>query len=216
MKDSPEGIEVVSLKGDGTLYEENCRLIWTLERIDWQYLQTEKNDRYVWEWQKKLTKVSSGKQSVPGAGGRIAIADLAQGQYRMSVTGEGESRTVLEFSRSLHGDAVRLSNSDFIKLYSERDTYQSGESLKLKFDAPAAGQALIRLCAGDLLDQQVFPVKKGENEVTLKVPDCKEGSFYSALTLLRNPQSNEKLPLRLFGLLPVKLDSSSGKNGDDG
>ena len=185
------------------------QMSWQLSQRKWHYTYKE-NSRgdYVWNWACERIPLKEGLIRESSEEGILSLGKLKSGLYELTVSArDGKIHTVYPFDIGQSSGDVRLGNSEFVKLYSDRAVYKPGDTARLRFESPADGTAVLRISDLDLYPQIVKEVKRGWNVINFTVPQSIHGNFYTALTLVRKLDQQLSLPPRFFGLQSIRIDN---------
>jgi alpha-2-macroglobulin len=205
------GFEWIRLNAFREPVKSSDKISWKLIRNKWHYAYKENSEgSYVWKWTCEKDEIKAGALQSLATGGFLNVELLAQGNYELILSAQNDHiRTVLPFNIGQNSDDIRLGNSEFVKIYSDKKLYHVGDTVRLRFESPTDGQALIRLSDNTLFGQQLKTVHRGWNTINLSVPKTNEGSLYVSLTLVRDLSLNLPLPVRFFGLLKLSVNKQS-------
>lgn len=91
---------------------------------------------------------------------------------------------------------------------SEKTDYKVGENVKLSFPSPGQGRALISLETGSrIIKAWWVETKQGMTETSFEATPDMTPNVYVHITLIQpHNQTNNNLPLRLYGVIPVMVE----------
>lgn len=94
---------------------------------------------------------------------------------------------------------------------SDKDKYQVGEKAIITFPSGSGGRALISIENGaEVLETHWIETEKGETQATIKITKEMAPNVYVNISLLQpHNQSNNDLPIRLYGVVPLLVEDAS-------
>ncbi|MCL2101310.1 MAG: MG2 domain-containing protein, partial [Fibromonadales bacterium] len=100
-----------------------------------------------------------------------------------------------------------------LNLTSRKNSYYTGDSILLSFDAPADGNALVSLeYANKILETRLVPAKAGRNEISFAASKNMLPNVYAVVSLFLPLKSVEgEKPMRYYGVLPIKIEDEKTK-----
>jgi uncharacterized protein YfaS (alpha-2-macroglobulin family) len=92
---------------------------------------------------------------------------------------------------------------------SDKESYQTGETVRLSIPGSGQGRAFISVENGSrILENYWLETRKGENIFNISVKEDFSPNVFVFVTLLQpHDQAVNDLPIRLYGILPVKVDN---------
>jgi hypothetical protein len=137
--------------------------------------------------QKELTLVATSDFRTDGLGrARLAFTPPSPGVYELSVEGEGASTSLLVW---VGGSGLapwpNLPNQR-LRLESDAQSYQPGQTARLRFANPFAGQAhaLVTVERGRVHSAQVVSTSEAMFEIELPITEAYAPNVYAAVTLI--------------------------------
>ncbi len=105
-------------------------------------------------------------------------------------------------------DADNRQAAAMLNFISDKTDYQVGEEVTLSIPTGEAGKALITLENGSsVLDQFWIDVEQGETQFSFSADERMSPNIYAHVSLLQpHAQTDNDLPIRMYGVLPIKVD----------
>ena len=93
----------------------------------------------------------------------------------------------------------------------DKDKYEVGEKAIITFPSGSGGRALISVENGaEVLETHWVETKKGETQAAIKITKEMAPNVYVNISLLQpHSQSNNDLPIRLYGVVPLLVEDAS-------
>ncbi len=103
--------------------------------------------------------------------------------------------------------------SKMLVFTSDKDTYQVGETAKISFPSGTEGRALLSVENGsNVLLKKWVKTKKGQTTATFQITKEMAPNVFINISLLQpHAQVENNLPLRLYGILPIKVEDKNTK-----
>ncbi|MEO0999680.1 MAG: MG2 domain-containing protein, partial [Pseudomonadota bacterium] len=203
--------ELIAL-GEGGERAELAGARWTLSRVRTRYQWYEVDGRWSWDPVTTRTQVGGGTLDL-SAGARVRIeAPVDWGRYELRVTGpEGRAfaytATSLRFTAGWWAPVGVSETPDVLDLALDRDRYVPGDTAELRLTAQAAGEVLIAVVDGGLVEARTLSVAEGETTVPLEVTEAWGAGAYVTATLLRPMDvAAGRNPARALGLAWASVD----------
>jgi len=176
----------------------------TIFRNEWKYLLKKNNGVLSREWVKE--KRPLGKEIIDTAAldNGIWRKKLENGSYEI-IAVCGDMRTDLDFWHWYGEGGARSANPSVIACTTNKTSYRPGENAVISFHSRFDGTALIAAGGRKLETYQSFPVKKGKNSLTFKLPSkIQTSACYAGITLTAGEE-------RQFGLIRFKMEQNKHK-----
>ncbi len=105
-------------------------------------------------------------------------------------------------------DASGRQAAAMLNFVSDKTAYQVGEDVTLSIPTGESGRALITLENGNsVIEEYWIDVEKGETQFSFKADERMSPNIYAHVSLLQaHAQTENDLPIRMYGVLPVKVD----------
>ena len=96
---------------------------------------------------------------------------------------------------------------------SDKEKYEVGETAKITFPSGSSGNALVSIENGTkILETKWVAVQKGMTTVEIPITKNMAPNVYASISLLQPHQTSENdLPIRLFGTIPLFVEDASTK-----
>lgn len=100
-------------------------------------------------------------------------------------------------------------NATMLNFSTDKETYATGETVKVSFPSPAGGRALISVESGiRMVNYFWVETKSGETKFEFKATEDMAPNCYVNISLLQPYSVTENdLPLRLYGVLPISVEN---------
>lgn len=145
--------------------------------LDYALYKVERTMQYVFSggrWDQRTVQrqraVKQGRISCDGTGpADLSFEDLNEGLYLLRVR-EGDSSSSLYVSLGVSGSPWEQGPAS-IDLFLDKEEYAAGDTLKASFESPVSGRAAVAQGRYGLDSLKTFKVKKGRNEIELKLDE---------------------------------------------
>lgn len=165
-------------------------------------------DQY-WENIKTESKPINGKTKLNYKGGT-----LSNGAYRVVIKDERSGHeTELYFSVYDGKSSIPGSQPYVIEFDVEKDNYTTGEDIKIKLPEIKGAKALISIERGNkVVHKQWTDMEGGKQNISIKSSQDWFPNVYVHVTMIQPyRQIQNDLPLRMYGVRPVKMDGKSSQ-----
>mgnify|MGYP000947948300 CR=1 FL=1 len=173
----------------------------------WNYA----NDEYHETSLTKLFSTKNGSADVP-----ITMDDNQWGRYLLKVTdveGGHSSSQVVFFDWANWMDREGEDNSEskivanMLSFKTDKESYKTNEEVLLSIPTPKDGRALVTVENGSrVLNAFWVNTQKGTTQFKFKVEPNMAPNVYVHVSLLQPHTRDNDLPIRLYGVVPVKVD----------
>ena len=201
--------DVVYAGPDGTrLAKPGLR--WTLNRVDKRYQWFQQDGRWSFEPITTTRRVSDGTLDVGSAApARLSLA-AQTGRYRLDITGGADGdATSVEYTVGWSGDAT-AQTPDLLDVTLDKAAYAAGDSLQLTLTPRFDGQATVTIVSDKVQLVRTFPVKAGENRVSLPVAaDWGSGAYVVAFAHRPLEAAAKRMPGRAMGVAWFAVDKAA-------
>jgi hypothetical protein len=105
-------------------------------------------------------------------------------------------------------ERTTIENATMLSFSTDKETYATGEKVKLNFPSPANGKALITVETGTkVLKKYTINTTKGETKYEFTVSDEMAPNVFVHITLLQ-PHANtlNDAPIRMYGVAPILVE----------
>ncbi|MFD2698119.1 MG2 domain-containing protein [Mesonia sediminis] len=160
--------------------------------------------------EKNITTDSAGKGSL-----FIKVPENQAGRYLIrvvdSISGHATGVTSYFFKDYYSlGSNAAADAAKMLLLKSDQDSYEVGEKARISFPSSKVGRALVSLENGSrVLSQHWVTTNKGKTQLEVPITSAMAPNIYAHITLLQpHAQSKNDLPIRLYGVIPLKITDS--------
>lgn len=209
--DKDHTVEVATVDADGNpVSSKGVKL--TLHKLDWQWWWD--SDAYYnsTEYlQSRLeTTVSTGTINTVNGKGSWTFHASEWGRYLLRAYDPNSGHTtgqMVYISWSGNGPGGR-DGATLLSFTSDKESYQTGEKINLAVPGSANGRALVTVENGSsVISSQWFETQAGMNTITLDATPAMAPNCFVYVTLLQpHAQTNNDLPIRLYGVIPVRVE----------
>lgn len=202
--------DVVMVRPDGTRIAATG-LTYELKKIDTRWTWFNQEGR--WDYEKITTarRLSDGTLTVTAdAPGKLSFP-MEWGDYRLEIRDPaGDAVSSLGFSTGYGGFAASAETPDTLDVALDKESYQAGETMKLRVTPRANGRATVLILSETLLATREIDVSTSGTTVDIPV-DAAWGSGAYAVVLHHRPldQRARRTPGRAIGLKHFAIDQSA-------
>lgn len=201
---------VIMCQQDGTALEGKANYIIQKRNISYQYIF----ENNIWKFIKNeyRTPVTSGELTIASDYQKNNIeADLKDGSYVLEIT---DDKTGFNTSYNFYVGSYSTFNPnspDRFVLTTDKDTYKTGDTATLSFESEFDGYA--DLVLGNNGNNRIshYEIKKGLNEIKLRIDDDFKFGTYALLTTFSAMDNPYKTAARAVGLNYISVDSSKAE-----
>lgn len=161
----------------------------------------------------KINTDANGKSTL-----NINIPDKDRGRYLIRifdpVSGHATGRTAYFYknwwSNSSSGDKEA---AKMLVFSADKEKYNVGETAKITFQSGSAGRALVSIENGtEVLDYKWVKTQQGETTVNIPITSVMAPNVFINISLLQpHAISINDLPIRLFGVIPLRVEDPNTK-----
>jgi uncharacterized protein YfaS (alpha-2-macroglobulin family) len=201
--------EVVLLDGDNKPVAAN--LDWQLVRLDTSWQWYRRDGSWGYESQTITRKVADGKLDANGATPATVSADVQYGRYRLEVSSSATSGTLssVVFNAGWHNAGETADSPEMLDVALDKETYQPGETAKLRIASKQGGKALVAVLGNGLLATKEVEIAKGGGDVELTVgDDWGPGAYATALLYRPMDEVAKRMPSRAIGVRWIGIDQA--------
>ena len=100
-------------------------------------------------------------------------------------------------------------NATMLSFSTDKETYTTGEDVKVSFPSPTNGKALVCVESGTkVIDKYWVETKKGETKFEFKTTKEMAPNVFVHVTLLQDHKATENdLPIRMYGVVPINVEN---------
>ena len=188
---------------DGAFPKKSRELRLKVSRLKWDYVLKKDSSGQlgrVWELAKEALSLDRTLHTGDVEG--VFRLPLENGQYEVELSCCA-LRTRMTFFHWAGEGGVRSGNPSVLSFRTDKEIYKPGETARVTFVSPFEGFAFVSTGERTLETMQSFPVKAGENTLSVPLPGSVEtSSCFSGITVVGKTQ-------RSFGLLRFRMDRSA-------
>ncbi len=106
------------------------------------------------------------------------------------------------------GQQAQAETATQLMLTSDRDSYQVGDTARVRLPQATQGRALLSLENGSrILERRWLDIAAGETEIDIPITAAMAPNIYVHLTLLLpHQQRDSEAPMRLYGIVPLRVE----------
>jgi alpha-2-macroglobulin len=150
---------------------------------------------------------------------KLNITENNWGRYLLRVCdldGGHCSSTIVYFDwsnwMSRDGGSDNKIVSNLLSFSADKESYQNGEEVKLKIPTPQNGRALLTIENGSrVIEAHWLETKKGSTDYRFKVTPQMAPNIYVHVSLIQPHSRTNDLPIRMYGVLPIKIEDPNTK-----
>jgi len=201
--------EVVLLDGDDKPVA--AKLDWQLVRLDssWQWYR--RDGYWTYESQTISRKVANGTIDTTGTAPAAISSAVEYGRYRLEVSSSETSGTLssVAFNAGWYNGGETADSPEMLEVALDKESYQPGETAKLRIATKHGGKALVTVLGRGLLSTQEVEIAKGGGDVELTVgEDWGPGAYATAMLYRPMDESAKRMPSRAIGVRWIGVDQS--------
>jgi len=181
---SEAGFQIVSLSPDLTPAPMPVR--WTLNRVEIRYQWYQLYGNWNWEPTTRRTRIASGEAEL-GAEPLRLDQPVDWGRYELVVQRIGGTHveSAVEFFAGWYQAADSSATPDRLDMSLDSDSYQPGDTARLRIVSRMAGMAQIEVLSNRLIHRQMIEVPEGETVIPIAVTDDWGAGAYVTATVIR-------------------------------
>ncbi|MEC9342515.1 MAG: alpha-2-macroglobulin, partial [Pseudomonadota bacterium] len=207
-ENSTARFSVIALDGSGERVDL-ADLNWSLHRIDRHYQWYRDGSYWRYEPVEIPRQVAGGKLAAKAGEPVIIQANVEWGRYRLDVESaeaEGPASGVA-FNAGWYVEASSTETPDALEIALDKETYDAGETAKLRISPRHAGELLVAIGAERLYS--TFNVSVPAEGAEIEVPvgaDWGAGAYVTATLYRPGTQQDNRMPARAIGTTWLKVD----------
>ena len=216
--DEKTEFEVISLTHEGKLASQRKLKVY-IHQVSWRWWWNRGNDG--------LSQYEDATVHRPYKTIDITTDNQGKANFSLSVPDEDRGRFLIRVEDIESGHATGetfyffknwwsmqgVSKEQQLVFTSDKDTYQVGEKAVINFPSIHQAKALITIENGsEIIQQEWVDAKKGMTDYSLPITKEMTPNAYVSITLLQAHQNTSNdLPVRLFGVIPIKVEHPERK-----
>ncbi|MFS4581428.1 alpha-2-macroglobulin family protein [Phaeobacter sp. C3_T13_0] len=192
---------VIALAQDGTAQDMLVR--WTLNRVETRYQWYQLYGNWNWEPMTRRKRVATGEAMLRAAEPLVLEQPVDWGRYELVVEHQGVPYVAAstDFYAGWYVPDAGADTPDQLDVFLDRDSYQPGDTARLRLVTRAAGTALVSVMSNRLISRQMVEVPAGETVIPLTVgSDWGSGVYVSAMVVQPLTGKADQTPARALGL----------------
>jgi uncharacterized protein YfaS (alpha-2-macroglobulin family) len=201
--------DVVLLDADGK--PAAAKLDWTLVRLDTSWQWYRRDGYWTYESQTITRKIANGTVDAAADSPAAISADVDYGRYRLEVSSAGAGGTLssVVFNAGWYTGGETADSPEMLDVALDKETYQPGETAKLRIAARQGGKALVTVLGRGLLSAQEIELPKGGGDVEIPVgSDWGPGAYATALVYRPMDEVAKRMPSRAIGVRWIGVDQA--------
>ena len=202
---SAAGFEVIALGPD--LVPQPMHVKWTLNRVETHYQWYQLYGNWNWEPTTRRSRIATGEATLGSTPLQIS-EPVDWGRYELVIErlDGAPVSAALDFYAGWHAPADAAATPDWLDLSLDADSYQPGDTARLRIVPRAAGTALISVVSNRLIERRAVEVPEGETTIPLSVTeDWGSGAYVTATVLQPVTGKQSRTPARALGLAHAKV-----------
>ncbi len=205
---APASFEVVSLDSAGVRTAE-AGLVWELMRLETSWQWYSRDGAWTYETQTIRRKVASGTVDTLAEAPAMVTAGVDYGRFELEVRSvdAGGPSTNLTFNAGWYAAAGAADSPEMLDVALDKQSYQPGETAKLRIASKQGGKALVAILGNGLVMSKEVDIAKGGGEVELTVgEDWGPGAYATALLYRPLDEQAKRMPSRAIGIRWIGVD----------
>ena len=201
--------EAVLLDADGK--PAAARLDWQLVRLDTSWQWYSRDGYWSYESQTITRKIANGTVESTGEAPAAISADVDYGRYRLEVSTSGADGTLssVVFNAGWYTGGETAESPEMLDVALDKETYQPGETAKLRIASKHGGKALVTVLGRGLVSAREVEIAKGGGDVEIPVgDDWGPGAYATALLYRPMDETAKRMPSRAIGVRWIGIDQT--------
>lgn len=202
--------EVISLDSAGNRTAESG-LVWELVRLETSWQWYSRDGAWTYETQTIRRKVASGTLDTLAEASVQVAADVDHGRFELQVRSvdAGGPATSVAFNAGWYAAPGSADSPEMLEVALDKDSYQPGETAKLRIASKPGGKALVAVLGNGLVTFKEVEIAKGGGEIELTVgDDWGPGAYATALLYRPMDTQAKRMPSRAIGIKWIGVDQS--------
>ncbi len=208
---SEAAFEVIGLGPDLTAIP--MQVSWALNRLETHYQWYQLYGNWDWESTTRRTQIATGTAALTDVP-LVLSQQVDWGRYELVVERlDGEYVTAAtDFYASWYVSADASATPDRLEMSLDRDSYEPGDTARLRIVPRTGGTALITVMSNHVIDRQVVEVPAGESIIPLEVSaDWGAGAYVTATVIRPMDVAAGQNPARALGLAHAQVEQLGKK-----
>ncbi|MFM9863964.1 MAG: alpha-2-macroglobulin family protein [Micropepsaceae bacterium] len=205
-ENTPANLDVVAVDADGR-FKQVGNVTWELvnEDIDYRWYQVD-ND---WKYERVVNdRIVAGGKTDLSAGKPFKVSKaLPWGSYRLTVADPASGASTSYRFWSGWGSGASNDRPDRVAVTADKQLYASGDSARIKINAPSDGKALIVVASNKIHFTRMVDVSASGSTVSIPVSADWGAGAYALVTHYRPLSSAQsRAPVRAIGVAWLAVD----------
>lgn len=213
-RDRTHTAEIVVLDPEGNPVA-NRQVTITVSELDWRWWWQRRNENLSQYYSSRNLRSIFTETVTTDARGLASVQlptdRLDWGRYLARVTEDnnGHSSGVVFYMGWGSGREEMAGSPQRLNLDLDKQSYQTGEHIALRFPGSAQGRALISLENGTRVVQSFWvDTRAGNNEVRIQTTAEMSPNVYATVHVIQpNAQRDNDLPIRMYGVVPISIEN---------
>lgn len=194
---------------DGSTFPQTVKYYLYKQFVDYNYVYKEGSWRYVTFVSRNLVSNGSVKVDNQTLDKALISTPLDDGSYVLELESD-KSKTSFNFVKGFMSSSD-AHTPDRIVLYTDKESYNMGDEVKISFDSPFDGYANLALGNRGIDEFKTFDIKKGHNEVAIKLNEELAPQGHALLSIFSPLNTNKVGSIRAVGICDINLDLDAHK-----
>ncbi|MCV0368237.1 alpha-2-macroglobulin [Filomicrobium sp.] len=202
--------DVLMLGTDGKP-EAASGLVWQLNKLETNWQWYSRGGYWTFEPVTLTRKVADGKLEVAAEKPSRLEMPVKYGRYVLEVQSAGSAEVVssVAFTAGWYSGSDRPDSPEQLDIALDKETYQPGDTAKLRIAAKQGGKALVAVLGNRLYAMQEVDVPTGGGDVSIPVGDnWGPGAYVTAILYRPMDEALKRMPQRSLGLQWLALDQT--------
>ncbi|MEH6444321.1 MAG: alpha-2-macroglobulin [Oceanospirillaceae bacterium] len=212
--DGSANFAIVLSDGDKKLAAQGLRVKLIREKRNYHWLYTE-SEGWTADYTERHFTVSTRNIDIKADGVANISLPVEWGHYRLEVLNPVTNIvTGYKFRAGWSADeTVMAGRPDRIGLALNQQSYKNGDTVEVEIKAPAAGRGYLLVESDKQLHRQIIDIPAAGGTATFKIDKLWDthNLYVSVLLIQPGAEREEKLPRRMMGVIPLRLDRESRK-----
>lgn len=214
-EDSTAGFRVIAVAPDGSRTALPGSL-WTLTKIERNYQWYRSNNSWNYEAITTERRIAGGTIDVAAADPASISSTVGWGRYRLDVETNDPAGPAAsyEFDAGWFVEAASTETPDGLEIALDKESYEVGETARLKVSPRFAGELMVAVGSERLLATFDASVPAEGREIEIPVADDWGAGTYVTATLFRPGEDEEsRMPARAIGIKWLSIDPGQKRLG---